>query len=233
MNPILTDLDSPLVFRTTNAEVYKPSLASGSLWLRSDHYYRELEDAARNDTLEGFNGAQGGIPMHFPPMFDGIALTIVGTGSIGQMIVPHYLACFHSTSITEEQRQQFGGHTFGVRNFARLAAEVMYRSSLQVPVSGYRFGQVSYQHSALARQMHPISGAAIRISGKPPTHLNPINTDVLRKRPAKPFIDQDEWRIAIFTSGYLNNDPNAPLCVHVDPSHFYPYLSPAQPSQPE
>jgi hypothetical protein len=58
---------------------------------------------------------------------------------------------------------------------------------------------------------------------QPPLYLDPLNTDVLRKQPIRPFIEQDEWRIVIFTEGYLNDDPHAPLQIQVDPSHFYPY----------
>ncbi len=61
------------------------------------------------------------------------------------------------------------------------------------------------------------------IGGNPPVYLNPLNTDVLRKRPIVPFIEQDEWRIVILTNGYLGDDPNAPLQLNVDPSNFYAY----------
>lgn len=226
MTQILADLDNPLVFRTASSEVCQHALITGSLWLRSDRYYRELEDAARHDSHEGVNLARGGMPMHFPPLFRGIAVTIEGAGAIGQVMVPHYLACFHSTSITDEQRQSFGGHTFGVRNFSQLAAEIVYRCSLVLPVSGYRYGQVSYQQSALARQASVVGGSAIELPGTPPTYLNVLNTDVLRKSPVRPFIDQDEWRIAVFTKGYLDDNPSEPVRIQVNPFHFYPYLAP-------
>ncbi|MFY9342271.1 MAG: hypothetical protein WAT39_07270 [Planctomycetota bacterium] len=95
-----------------------------------------------------------------------------------------------------------------------------------MPVIGYRFGQVTYQHAALARMVHPVGAPAITINGNPSTHISLINTDILRKRPVHPFIDQDEWRIAIYTDGYANQDPSLPLRIQVDPGHFYPYLTP-------
>ncbi|MFY9342270.1 MAG: hypothetical protein WAT39_07265 [Planctomycetota bacterium] len=98
MNPILADLDAPLVFRTAEQDVYCSTLESGSLWLRSDEHYQRIEDQVRVDPREGANEARGGMPMFFPAMFGGIATAIAGPGSIGQRIVPHYLACFHSTS---------------------------------------------------------------------------------------------------------------------------------------
>ncbi len=73
-----------------------------------------------------------------------------------------------------------------------------------MPVIGYRFGQVTYQHAALARMVHPVGAPAITINGNPSTHISLINTDILRKRPVHPFIYQDEWRIAIYTDGYAN-----------------------------
>ena len=41
-----------------------------------------------------------------------------------------------------------------------------------------------------------------------------------------PFIEQDEWRIVIFTEGYLEGDPMAALKINVEPSHFYAYRGP-------
>src|SRR5690606_16024325 len=103
------------------------------------------------------------------------------------------------------QRKEFGGFTFGVRNLARLSVEILFQVSQQITCTGYRYGQVFYQHSALA--VSPFgSGAPIHLGGNPPLSLGPANQDVLRKRPIHPFIEQDEWRIAIFTDGYLRND---------------------------
>ena len=66
--------------------------------------------------------------------------------------------------------------------------------------------------------------AAIKLDGNPAVAIKSINTDVLRKEPVEPFIFQDEWRIAIFSSGYLNDDPNEPLKINVDPNNFYEYI---------
>lgn len=66
---------------------------------------------------------------------------------------------------------------------------------------------------------------AIQLSNDPPLYLNPADTDVLRKLPIAPFIEQDEWRIVLFTDGYVDNDPNMPLRANVSPSNFYLYDS--------
>jgi hypothetical protein len=88
---------------------------------------------------------------------------------------------------------------------------------------GYRYGAVYYQYAALALSHHQIGSSAMSLGGAPPVYLNPLSTDVLRKQPVMPFIEQDEWRIVIFTEGYLEDDPTAPLRINVDPSHFYAY----------
>jgi hypothetical protein len=77
-------------------------------------------------------------------------------------------------------------------------------------------------------QSHSSDGAAaIDLSGDGPLFLKSINTSVLRKEPVLPFIEQDEWRIVVFTDGYLNNDPLTPPDINVDPGHFYDYLPPS------
>jgi hypothetical protein len=57
-------------------------------------------------------------------------------------------------------------------------------------------------------------------------------TDLLRARPSTsrryPFIEQDEWRIAILTEGYLNGDAQRPLEATVSPSLFRRYLFPTE-----
>ncbi|MEQ1631451.1 MAG: hypothetical protein ABL997_03700 [Planctomycetota bacterium] len=64
-----------------------------------------------------------------------------------------------------------------------------------------------YRHVALARTLHTVGTAALRINGAPPTFVYPLSTDALHKRPERPFLDQHEWRIAIFTNSYIDNDP--------------------------
>lgn len=154
----------------------------------------------------------------------GHQIQIVGNGKIGQAIVPHYIASFHGLNISPEQRTLFGGCTFGIRNFSRLAAAVLFECSKHLRCSGYRFGQVAYQWTSLAQCLQVPSSPAIQLAGNPPIYLNPINTDVLRKSPVQPFIDQDEWRIVVFTEGYVADDPNEPVRINVPRESLYPYL---------
>jgi hypothetical protein len=220
---VRADLNEPIIFRTTNADVYQATLASGSLWLRSDQYYREVEDLARKDAGEGVNASMTTLPLRFASE-TGPRLQICGEGHIGQQIVPHYILSMHGASISYEQLCSLGGCTFGIRSVTILCAEVLYRSSLVLPCHGYRYGPVHYQFTPLT-QSRDSSGSAMKISETPPTYLKSLNTDVLRKLPIKPFVEQDEWRIAIFTDGYIGSDPMLPLKINVDPHHFYAYQS--------
>lgn len=104
-----------------------------------------------------------------------------------------------------------------------MAAHILYQVSKKITVTNYQFGQVAYQYTALTQSNQP-QGAAISIGGEPNVYLKSINTDVLRKEPVQPFIEQDEWRIVVFTNGYYKNDPMEPLDIFVEPSHFYEYL---------
>lgn len=221
---IRTELDRPILFRTVDADVYERSVQEGSLWLRSSHYYRNLEDLARADRLEGVGGTKTHIPLRFK-YESSPELTIQGPGIIGQEIVPHYILSLHGTAVSEECRRSFGGYTFGVKCIAKLAAEVLYQASRQLGVLGYRFGAVSYQHTALCVS-HSSQGAAIGFGGNPPIALKSVDSDVLRKEPAEPFIGQDEWRIVVFPTSYVNGDPNDPLKIAVSPDHFYEYIRP-------
>jgi hypothetical protein len=230
LNPeseIRTELGSPILFRTCNAEVAATTLSTGSLWLRSNRYYQALEDTVRNDKLEGINAAAGGIPLKFNVQ-NGPTVVLKGDGHVGQEIIPHYLACFHGPSIDFEEWARFGGNTLGIRSISKLAAEVLYQCSCQIACTGYRYGPVSYQHSCLGVLAGTIGSAPIQLSTSPPAVVSPITTDVLRKQPAEPFVKQDEWRIAIFTDGFLNGEPDRPLKIHVDPNHFYSYLLSAE-----
>jgi hypothetical protein len=130
----------------------------------------------------------------------------------------------HGSSISQTQLTAFGEYTFGVRNIAKLSAEILYRASQTVPCVGYRYGAVYYQHATLALSHSQIGSSAMQVAEKPSVYLNPLNTSVLRKQPVVPFIEQDEWRIVILTTGYAGEDPMAPLKINVDPAHFYPYL---------
>lgn len=226
LSPIQTELDEPILFRTAGKQVYESTLATGSIWLRSDRYYRELEDKVRNDSSEGANPGTTSVPLRIAPP-NGPELNIQGPGYVGQLTVPHYLVSLHGSSIAPSEREAFGGHTFGIRSLSRLSAEVLYQCSKQIKCTGYRYGHIFYQYVAYALNLHSGGGAAIQIGDSPAHFLNPINTDALRKRPIKPFIDQDEWRIVIFTDGYVENDPLLPLMINVATTHFFPYLAPA------
>ena len=221
---IQTDANEPLVFRTSDRSVATATVTTGSLWLRPAEFYRQIEDEARKDHSEGANAATTPIPLRLNPP-GGTPINIVGAGQIGQAIVPHYIASFHGTSLTENLRQNFGGVTFGVRSFSRLAADVLFQVSKQIRCSGYRYGKVYYQYVGLTIGHAVVGGAAIDLSGQSPWYLNPTSTDVLRKLPVEPFIHQDEWRIAVFVDAYANTDMTAPLKINVSPDHFYEYIN--------
>jgi hypothetical protein len=218
---IKTELDRPILFRTVGKDVYRKSVHEGSIWLRSSHYYRDIEDRARSDRSEGVNGTKSLVPLRFHFEND-LSVTLQGPGSVGREIIPHYILSMHGTAISDECRSEFGGCTFGIKCIQRLAAEILYKASKQLDVFSYRFGQVSYQHTALSISYNG-HGAAISLGGNPAVALRSVNTDVLRKEPAVPFIHQDEWRIAIFPTKYLNDDANEPLKLNVSPDHFFEY----------
>lgn len=221
---IKTKFDRPIIFRTCEKVVYESTLKTGSIWMRSSHYYRNIEDIARQDKSEGINGTQALFPLNFSPD-SAQALTLTGDGSVGQEIIPHYIMSMHGTSVSEDARKGFGDYTLGIHCIADLAAEILYQASKKLSVHSYRFGQVSYQRTSLC-QSYSGPGAAIKLAGNPSVFIKSINTDVLRKDPVEPFISQDEWRIAIFPTNYLNDDWREPLKLNVDPSHFYPYIEP-------
>jgi hypothetical protein len=221
---IESELDSAILFRTTTSEVYKNTMEDGSIWLRSAQYYRELEDKVRNDRHEGVNGARIEFPIKVMGE-NGVKSEIIGdgTGSLGQQIIPHYIASFHGVSISKEQHSSFGSYTFGVKSLTKLSAEILFKVSQIVDVTGYRYGPIAYQYTSLVRTQNT-SGGIYKFDDK--TTLSAIKTDVLIKRPLEPFISQDEWRIVIFTKGLYKNDPAEPLRINVDTNHFYSYLKP-------
>lgn len=223
VSDVQADPGEPIVFRTTDPEVADHTLSEGSLWLRPAEYYRKIEDEARSDRGEGVNSATTTVPLRLNPQ-GGTPITVSGPGDIGQTIVPHYIASFHGSSLPETFRQEFGGVTFGIKSLARLSAEVLYQSSRQLKCTGYRCGKVYYQHPGLVVGNAVTGGAAIQLGDNPPWFLNPLGTDVLRKSPVEPFIQQDEWRIVVFVDSYLSSDVSKPLKINVSPEHFYEYL---------
>jgi hypothetical protein len=95
------EVGEPLIFRTTSSDVCEVALNTGSLWLRSDQYYRDLEDKVRNDDFEGVNSGAARIPIRVRA--GGANLQIEGDGQIGQVIVPHYILSLHGTSLSRAQ----------------------------------------------------------------------------------------------------------------------------------
>lgn len=228
--PLLTEYNEPILFRTVCRDVYEPTLRSGSVWLRSDAYYRKIEDAVRQDVSEGANMSLISYPLYIA-RHNAPQVTIQGSGEIGVAIRPHYIISLHGLSIAKRLVTEFGGHTFGIKSLSRLSAEILYTASQQIRCSGYRFGAVAYQRTSLGLVLGSNGGGAVQLPGNPPCILTATNTDVLRKDPVQPFIDQDEWRIVVFTNGYLNNDAQEPLKVNVSPDHFFPYSNFAIPQQ--
>lgn len=219
---ICADIDEPILFRTTSNDVYKTTIETGSLWLRSGQYFRELEDKVRSDKNEGVNIGKITFPLSFKVQ-DGLNINIEGKGIIGQEIRPHYILSLHGSSISATQLRSFGENTFGIRSLSKLSAEVLLESSKILKNCSCRYGAIAYQYSAFALSHNPIGGSAMKLRGEPPLYLNPAHTDILRKEPVVPFTEQDEWRIAIFTEKHLNDDPNVPLKINVNPGNFYPY----------
>jgi len=219
--PISTDLDQPIIFRTTSKTVCENTLSTGSLWLRSDSYYRNIEDQARKDALEGINSGTTSLSLVFES--GGVVVQMAGDGALGQQLAPHYILSMHGSAIAEATRQNFGGCTFGIRNLFKLTMEIFHHCSQQIACNGFRYGQVSYQRAALTRSRNSRGSAPIRMPNNPNEYLVPVDLDVLRKLPIVPLISQDEWRIAIFTDGYIDGDPRGPLKINVSTSHFFPY----------
>jgi hypothetical protein len=219
---IQTDLNNPLLFRTTSENLYQSTLETGELWLRSNKYYQNIEDVARVDKGEGVNSSKVEFPLSLKTDND-VTIDISGDGKLGQAIVPHYIISLHGTSISNTQRVDFGGFTYGVKSLAKLSAQILYEASKIIDVAGYRFGQVAYQNTALMQTQNN-NGAILELTDVPPHYLSALNSDVLRKEPIMPFIEQDEWRIVIFTKDFIENDFNKPLKIKVDTEHFYPYI---------
>lgn len=224
MEKISTDFDRPIVFRTVDPIVYRSSIEEGSIWLRSSNYYRKIEDEARKDTSEGINGTATLLPLHFQPK-NGARIEVYGPGSVGCEIIDHYIVSLHGSSISQSVHRGFGGCTFGIKNLDRLSAEILFQVSKQYPVKGYRYGQVAYQNTALSLSLHPDT-SSMCLNGEPNEYVRSINTDVLRKSPVLPFIEQDEWRIVVFIENSKNLDPMEPIKINVGKDNFYEYIPP-------
>lgn len=224
-NSIKSDIEQPVIFLTVDKEVYESTTRTGSIWLRSCEYYQNIENLARKDGLEGSNGTKALFQLYFKPE-NAVSLRYKGAGIIGCSIVPHYIFSMHGTSITNKWRAKLGGYTFGIRSVSELAADIAEQVKKQIVVLRQpRYGPVHYQYTPLTMS-HDLNNAAIVLNGNPGVAIKSIDTDVLRKLPVEPFIQHDEWRIVIFTSGYLGGDAHAPLKINLDPNHFYEYIKP-------
>lgn len=225
LSHIAADHDHPILFRTMGESVFDSTLATGSVWLRSDQYYREIEDKVRQDLSEGVNSGSAAVPLSLPMDNTGSRFLIQGSGKIAQAIAPHYIVSLHGSSISADQHASFGGFTVGVKSIKRLGEEIYTKAKEIIGEHVWRFGQVAYQRTALTVTTNP-TGASPIVFGNSRLHLSLVDTNVLRKDPVWPFIEQDEWRIVLFVERYLDNNPSLPLRLSVDPSHFYPYIRP-------
>jgi hypothetical protein len=170
--------------------LYQSTLETGELWLRSNKYYQNIEDAVRVDKGEGVNSSKVEFPLSLKTDND-VTINISGDGKVGQEIVPHYIISLHGTSISNTQRMDFGGYTYGIKSLSKLSAQVLYETSKIIDVAGYRFGQVAYQNTALMQTQNK-NGSIVGLTDVPPHYLSVLNTDVLRKEPVLPFIEQEE-----------------------------------------
>lgn len=208
-----------MLFRTCEKIAYDAATKEGSLWLRSSHYYRGIEnDLARVDGSEGVNFA----PCNFPLKFDRrhTPLSTFSGGSIGCEIIPCYIFSLHGTGIREDIRREFGGFMFGIRSIYKLVHDILHQAQKQIDVVGHRYGQVSYQYTPLTLSRNPNS-VALALSEN--LFLKSQNAEILRKAPIEPFIYQDEWRVALFVNEYINNDASEILKLNVSTEHFYDY----------
>lgn len=220
---IKSDFDEPFLFRTASKFVCNNTLNNGELWLRTNLYYQKIEDKARVDNKEGFSGSKIEFPIEVKSDNDVfIELSGDGTGSMGTNVAPHYIISLHGTSISKQQHVDFGGVTFGIKSFSVLTKQIVEAASKQIRVLGYQSGPVAYQFTALTQTKNR-NEALIEITEQPPHYLRTIDRTALRKEPILPFIEQDEWRIVIFSDSFVKNDPEAPLVLKVDRDLFFEY----------
>lgn len=205
---------APILFRTTSEEVRRATLETGSLWLRSAQYYANSEDQVRNDETEGMSASRGTVPLRLG------AVQFTRVGTLARQTVPHYILSLHGVCISKEQHRSFGGCSFGIKERWRLAMAIYHEVEKQIDCIGFRYGPVNYRHGCLSLMRNRV-GEPVTLPGD--LHLGPEDADFLTKPPIHPFIEQDEYRIAMFTNGYIGNDFNAPLKINVPTSHFYPY----------
>lgn len=221
-NRIQADLGLPILFRSTCEVAYRSSTENGEIWLRSDAYFRELEDRVRNDHAESLNIGSTRLELSFET-YSGLQTRIQGDGGIGEALSAHYMISLHGSSIAAETREEFGGFTFGIKNIDLLARHIFEECKRQIDCEAWAWNQVSYQYSAL-QVTDDGSGAGIRLGENPSRNLKVFNAHPFKKRPVLPFILQDEWRIVIWTKGYLNGSTAEALKIRVPPSLFYRYL---------
>ncbi|TFH89130.1 hypothetical protein [Vibrio ouci] len=222
-NYIKADFDEPFLFRTASKLVCDNTLKNGEIWLRTNLYYQQIEDKARVDNNEGLSSSKIEFPISVKSD-NGVFIDISGdrTGTMGTNVPPHYLISLHGTSISKQQHTDFGGVTFGISSFSVLTKQIIEETSKQIKVLGYQAGPVSYQFTSLV-QTEKRNGAILEITDNPPHYLSTVDMTALRKEPILPFIEQDEWRIVVFTNGFIKGDHLAPLKLKVDKNLFYEY----------
>ena len=79
---INTKFDRPILFRTCDKTVYETTLETGSIWMRSSHYYQTIEDLARQDKSEGVNSTPTLFPLKFAPE-NAQGISMGGEGTVG------------------------------------------------------------------------------------------------------------------------------------------------------
>src|SRR5687768_16910834 len=103
ISSVQSDLEQPIVFRTTSESVYRSTTETGEIWLRSDQYFRTLEDKVRNDELESASAGKHRFPLALHPP-SGPRVHLEGDGNIAETLLPHYILSLHGTSIAEATR---------------------------------------------------------------------------------------------------------------------------------
>lgn len=217
---IKTDTDQLLVFRTCEKEVYDFVMNTGSLWLRTSHYYQNIEDdIAREDKLEGLSTSKISLPLTFESSRSNIT-SIEGEGFIGETPEKAYIISFHGISIEQKTKRGFGPKTFGIYNIEKFINNILNEAKKQFDIKSYIFGKVIYQYSPVFISSSNLGGS-YKLNEK--EHLSIYDQNLLRKRPIEPFILQDEFRFVLFVDEYIDNNIDSILKINVSNKNFYDY----------
>lgn len=217
---IKTETNQLLVFRTCEKEVYDFAMNTGSLWLRTSHYYQSIEnDIVREDKLEGLSTAKISLPLIFESSRSNIT-TIEGEGFVGENPKKAYIISFHGISIEKKTKRGFGPKTFGIYNIEKFISDILIEAKKQLNIESYIFGKVIYQYSPVFISSSNLGGS---LKLNKVEHLSVFDQNILRKRPIEPFILQDEFRLVLFVDEYINNNMNSILKINVSNNNFYDY----------